>query len=55
MDRQIEADVRHAAKIYLTWRGIYSREVVPRRVRNTGCRPLLNVTQEQVVESLVRR
>jgi hypothetical protein len=36
MDRQTEAEVRHAAKIYLTWRGKYSKEAVARRVRNTG-------------------
>jgi len=53
MVRQIEAEVRHAAKIYLTWRGIYSKEVVDRRVRNTRFRPLLNLTQEQDAESLV--
>jgi len=53
MVRKIEAEVHHAAKIYLTWRGIYSKDAVDRRERNTGCRPLLNVTQEQGVEFLV--
>jgi len=55
MDRQIEAEIRHAAKIYSTWRGKYAKEVVVRRVRNTGSRPLLNVIQEQAVESLGRQ
>ena len=44
-----------SAKIYLTWRGKYSKEFVARRVRNTGCRQLLNVIQEEVVESVGRR
>ena len=46
MVRQIDAEIHLVAKIYLIWRGKYSKEVVARRVRNKGCRPLLNIIQE---------